>query len=231
MSTPSTRSTIWAAAGETTAPDAGAIATGFVAGAKPSRRKLNWLLGWLDNAVQWLMAWGVAVYKNDVDYAANARVIFGVDGHTYKAKAANGPSTTIALPSDATKWERWGHADADIGKVTSLTGLVTADTGTVSGAYLHETVGRKEISFILAPADYTHLAMAVTFTGAAFTALNGAAAVYPHATRVSTESAAVGVYIGTSSGGETSKTITVQLNTMGAGVTTSANVTIVMYYT
>jgi hypothetical protein len=77
MSTPSTRTTVWAAAGETTAPDAGAIATGFVAGAKPSRRKFNWLFGWLDNAVQWLLAWGVALYKSDVDYAANARVIFG----------------------------------------------------------------------------------------------------------------------------------------------------------
>lgn len=67
ITTPSARPAIWAESGDTTAPSTGEQQSGYVAG-KPSRRKTNWLLNWLDNAVQYLLARETA---NVVDETAN----------------------------------------------------------------------------------------------------------------------------------------------------------------
>jgi len=60
METPATREAVWAESGDVTTPSTGEQQAGFVAG-KPSRRKTNWLLNWLDNAVQWVLEQGYAV--------------------------------------------------------------------------------------------------------------------------------------------------------------------------
>lgn len=52
---PSSRGAIWAESGDVTAPSTGEQQSGFVQDVKPNRRKVNWFLGWLDNAVQFLL--------------------------------------------------------------------------------------------------------------------------------------------------------------------------------
>jgi len=177
------------------------------------------------------MAWGVAVYKNDVDYAANARVIFAVDGLTYKAKAANGPSTAVALPSDETKWERWGHSDSELGSVFVLdAGQVMPDTGTVSGAILHKVGKRAEISFYLSCADYTHVSPTVTLTAEAFTALTDGLAIVPHATPLKNSTGGFPVVtIAGATGGESSRTFTFGFSTSAPGDHPAAYVTVIVY--
>ena len=109
--TPATRNAVWAESGQTTVPSQGEQQGGFVAG-KPSRRKTNWLLNWLDNAVQYILA----------NFAASADVTTALGAlHT----TVTGETTTAISTALGTASGEITHGD------------ITASNNNFSVAYEH----------------------------------------------------------------------------------------------
>lgn len=122
---PSARPAQWAESGDTTAPSTGEQQSGFVVG-KPSRRKMNWLLNWIDNAVQYLLVRGLPSYNSALTYDIGARVFHS--GNSWVALADG--IINIEPGTDATKWIRWGYSSAELGLSGSLAGgTVTSSDG------------------------------------------------------------------------------------------------------
>ena len=93
MSTPTTpaaRSAIWAESGTKVEPDTGSQQSGFAAG-KPGRGKTNWLLNWLDNAVQFLLGAPSAVVSSGIAASNGATITnahsLNLPGGTHKILA------------------------------------------------------------------------------------------------------------------------------------------------
>lgn len=131
ITAPSSRAAVWAESGQTTEPSQGEQQSGFVAG-KPPRRKMNWLMNWVDNAVQWILALGVPEYDAGRVYSPGARVIYGDNKYGYMRVGAG--TTTNVAPTDASKWMRWGHTDDE------ANALIDAKLGTISGALAEATI-------------------------------------------------------------------------------------------
>lgn len=104
VTTPSARNTVWAEHGTRTQPSDGAIDSGFAAApAKPGRQTTNWLLWWLDNAVQYILAW-IAAFTTTVNAAIDSRLgtlsavvttgIAADNGTVTQAHTMNFPNTT-----------------------------------------------------------------------------------------------------------------------------------------
>jgi len=131
--TPSTRSAVWAESGQTTAPSQGEQQAGYVAG-KPSRRKTNWLLNWIDNAVQWLLGLGLPLYDNAATYVPHSRVQ-DASGYSWQ-RIGTDTTTGVAPGSDAAKWERWGHTAGQVNDAAAVVAdaHITTALGTLSGA-------------------------------------------------------------------------------------------------
>jgi hypothetical protein len=128
---PAARPAIWAESGTKVEPDTGTQQSGFVAG-KPGRGKTNWLLNWVDNAIQWLLVnvlYGIINYDAGKDYAVGARVQDPSTHLSYQCLVANGPDTGpgVKALSDGTYWKKWGHDDAAVGT------LAVGALGTLSG--------------------------------------------------------------------------------------------------
>lgn len=151
MSTPTTpaaRPAIWAESGTVVEPDTGTQQSGFVAG-KPGRGKTNWLLHWLDNAVQWLLVnvlYGIINYDAGKDYAVGARVQDPSTHLSYQCLVANGPDTGpgVKALSDGTYWKRWGHDDAQVNaqvdsKLGTLSAAVSSGLTFTGGATADQT--------------------------------------------------------------------------------------------
>ena len=110
--TPATRPAIWAESGTTVEPDTGSQQSGFVAG-KPGRGKTNWLLNWLDNAVQFLLENPSGVVSSGISASGGATITnahsmnFPGGNHKIIAFCVNIPltagdgSTTITLTGGA----------------------------------------------------------------------------------------------------------------------------------
>ena len=101
---PTARAAVWAESGQTTEPSQGEQQSGYTAG-KPSRRKTNWLLAWLDNAVQYILQLGIPEYDAGRTYYPKSKVIFGDYGWGY-IRIGSGATTNVS-PTDTDKWMRW----------------------------------------------------------------------------------------------------------------------------
>jgi hypothetical protein len=176
--TPSTRPAIWAEAGTVVNPSTGLQQSGYVAG-KPGRGVTNWLLNWLDNAVQWLlvtMLMGIANYDGSKDYAVGARVQDATSHKTYRCTNANGPSTAVKPVTDTGFWIPWGHTDAEVNsqvdaKIGTLSGSATTLTpnngATVFDAHHFNAPGttHKQIAFRLRVVVGSDFTAAVVLSG------------------------------------------------------------------
>lgn len=131
ITAPSSRAAVWAESGQTTEPSQGEQQSGFVAG-KPPRQKTNWLLNWIDNAIQWVLALGVPEYDAGRTYSPGARVVYGDGAHSYQ-RIGDGATTDVA-PTDETKWMRWGYTSEQ------LNDAMDAKLGTLSGALAEATI-------------------------------------------------------------------------------------------
>ena len=110
ITTPTTRPAIWAETGDTTAPSTGEQQSGYIVG-KPSRQKTNWLLNWIDNAVQYLLSYGIPEWSVPETYPPNARV---QHSGTSWQNVSGGNLTTTEPGTDVTKWSPWGHCEKDV---------------------------------------------------------------------------------------------------------------------
>jgi hypothetical protein len=133
ITAPSARTAVWAESGQTTEPSEGEQQSGFAAG-KPSRRKTNWVLQWLDNAIQWLLGLGLGTYRAGQTYQPGARVV-GADGQSY-AWADSSPVVGVAPGSGggSDHWVRWGHMPDQIDD------MIDTKLGTISGALAEATI-------------------------------------------------------------------------------------------
>jgi hypothetical protein len=115
ITTPTTRPAIWAETGDTTAPSTGEQQSGYIVG-KPSRRKTNWLLNWIDNAVQYLLSCGIPAWSVSETYPPSARV----QHNTYMWQNVCGSNLTGVEPgTDATKWLQCGYNENDMAVLLS----------------------------------------------------------------------------------------------------------------
>lgn len=140
---PATRSAIWAESGQTTVPSQGEQQSGYTAG-KPSRKKSNWLLNWIDNAVQWLLTRGLPTYASDVVYNAGARVL----DSSGKAWRCLTDGTTGVAPEEGAYWAAWGHTDDEVTSLASEVAANIADVkiGTLSGELAAGTITSSNVN-------------------------------------------------------------------------------------
>lgn len=125
---PVLRSAVYAESGDKTELSTGEQQSGYTAG-KPSRRKTNWLLNWLDNAAQWLLTMGLPTYNASATYGVGSRVLDS-SGVSWKCIAAG--TTGVTPGTDDTKWLAWGHTNAEV--TTLADAAADAAIGTLSGA-------------------------------------------------------------------------------------------------
>ena len=71
----------------------------------PERGVVNQLLCELNAAAYDLLTEGILPYDADIDYPAGAYVKYGNPPELKRASQANGPSSTVAAPSDSSYWD------------------------------------------------------------------------------------------------------------------------------
>lgn len=115
--TPSARPNIWAETGTTVEPSSGLQSSGFIAG-KPGRGVTNWILNWMDNAVQYLLANRGLLPWSDSDTYDEGAVVLGSDNIPYTALTASGPPS----PKDPTTQHDYWQAPLTAESSNSFTG-------------------------------------------------------------------------------------------------------------
>lgn len=177
----------WASGGAQTDPGGVKTALGWIA-EKPAYQFFNWILGRIDEMLQYLERRGVAQWDALTPYEANGLCV-GSDGAVYQAVAGStnvNPVGTVTAPSYATaSWKRVTPPATE-----SASGLIElATTGEV--AALSDT-GRA-----VTPAGLNALAASTTQRGIAELATGAEAAALSDAARVVTPSALASVLAST----------------------------------
>ena len=126
---PSARSAIWAESGDTTAPSTGEQQSGYAAG-KPSRRKTNWLLNWIDNAVQWVITQGYQTAADVAEIQALLAQIANPGTSDADVEAAVTQIGTLAAGID----QSTANLAAAIPVATGPTGSIGSTTGALSSS-------------------------------------------------------------------------------------------------
>lgn len=141
LTTPTVRPAVWAESGDTTAASTGEQQSGYIVG-KPSRRKTNWLLNWIDNAVQYLLRRGIPAWSASRDYVVGDIVeddSVTIAESTWRCTAAR--SATATKPdADSAHWERFGHSDGEVNQMiaNALTGNDPSPVSASNSAVLAE---------------------------------------------------------------------------------------------
>lgn len=116
-------------------------------GIPPFREDFNGIFNLFSQFLLWYQQGGVMQYDSTLDYEVNNEVYY--NGLKYRCIQANGISTTVALPSDTTYWERIHNYGDPVryGAAQSLTSGEQAQARTninaVSSADFNSLVGAK----------------------------------------------------------------------------------------
>jgi hypothetical protein len=88
---------------------------------------------------------GVRTWVNTTTYVAGDAVIYS-DGHTYRVIAGQSP-VAETLPTDASKWERWGYSDSEL--IARIAAIFTPSISTNRARFFLPGGGMIQIEFLL----------------------------------------------------------------------------------